>query len=394
MRMPSSNSQYLIDHLENLALLDGRFTNIKCVNIRQTGDLVGCFSLVFRADDAISKKVVALKFFDISPEVLRDQYRQQCFHREHGLLRQIIGRHRCLQLIADLKSFDLPVATTGGGSVDFPCAYFVVEWVQDSIEHFFVDQHRFTPSEKLQLFADLVLAIEALHKAEIAHRDIKADNFRSYLDKLKRVVVAIDLGCAARAETPNLVQGYDRSAGAPAYSAPEAFYGLAGDRVLAQYTDSFALGALLFELFNPSLFANRVRQVNQDYDLIFGLIAQHVNQAGGSEDARRANWRKFASQNCRGFVAVQIGSAGSSVPPAIRQPLDALLAMMTHPDVSRRSKDLGYVRRAISTCIRVLQNESLQIWKIEQMRKRREARLTKRANRVAKRHAGLVGSRV
>ena len=60
------NNKILIDTLESTPILDGRFRNIRVVNCDvATGTKRGCFSLVFRAEDVIEGKDVALKFYDM-----------------------------------------------------------------------------------------------------------------------------------------------------------------------------------------------------------------------------------------------------------------------------------------------------------------------------------------
>src|ERR1700685_1037236 len=94
------NNLLLIKTLEALPLLDGRFANLKVVNCNvATGEKRGCFSIVFRADDTIEGKPVALKFFDLNPSAISDVYRRTAFERESKILQTLQTRERCLQLV-------------------------------------------------------------------------------------------------------------------------------------------------------------------------------------------------------------------------------------------------------------------------------------------------------
>lgn len=59
----------LIDHLESRDLLQGRFTNLKCVNIGD-GKRRGNFSIILVAKDILEDELVAIKFFD--PNFMND----------------------------------------------------------------------------------------------------------------------------------------------------------------------------------------------------------------------------------------------------------------------------------------------------------------------------------
>lgn len=249
-----ANDRLLIATLEALPLFDGRFSSLKVVNCDLAKDeRRGCFSIVFRAIDTLDGKPVALKFFDLDPAIAADAYRRLAFNREHGLLQSLLTRERCLQLVKSLSSYQLTIPASGGITFTIPCSYFAIEWLDEQIDEYFLDRKPFTAIERLRLFRDVVLAVEALHREEVFHRDIKPDNLRSLTKALKRVVVAIDLGCAARLDSSAVAVAYGHSVGAPAYTSPEATCGLAGNRLVAPQTDHYALGCLLFEMFKKDV---------------------------------------------------------------------------------------------------------------------------------------------
>jgi serine/threonine protein kinase len=250
-----SNRQILVQELESLALLDGRYEAIKWVNPPSaSGQKRGCFSLVFRAYDRLDGKNVALKFFDIDPANMMQIYRRQAFAREHDILTTLMNRERCIQLCSAMSVYNLSILGPTGTTLTIPCEYFAIEWIDDEIDEFFERQDAFDAKDKLRLMNEIILAVQALHRHEVFHRDIKPDNLRSYEDGVKRLVVAIDLGTAALYSSQPIQNVYTAPVGAGAYAPPEAFCHFAGEREVAPLADNYALGCLLFELFNLDYF--------------------------------------------------------------------------------------------------------------------------------------------
>lgn len=372
-RKLSQNSKLLIQRLEATPLLESRYTDIKCVNTRSGDEAVGCFSLVFSAIDSVDGARVALKFFDIDPALAISQYRLESFRREHEILKGLTGRYRCLQLVSDLQHYVLSVAIPGGSTFDVICQFFATEWIDDSIEEFFERQDEYSASEKLKLFDDVLAALGALHAAEVAHRDVKPDNLRAKVRALRRAVVAVDMGCAARADSAHLQANYAGNVGAAAYSAPEAFCGLAGDRLLARNTDIYALGCLLFELFNPRLFALALLDANPWFELALTRLAI-VAAAPATPQQRRQTWLHEAKNLTRSFKSIDIAASGSTVPEAVARQLNELLAVMTHPNVSQRTISIDRARRTVQVCAKVLSSQEIERQRVEEARVRRKHR--------------------
>lgn len=373
----SSNSQLLIDALSNLILLDGRFERIKLMNVNAvSGEKTGCFSLVFKAFDIHSKKNVALKFYDPDPALMHDLYRRNAFQREHSILEMLLTSNRCLQLASSMSTYVLSVPLPGGRSVDLSCQYFATDWLEDSIEDFFLKQQDFSALTKLKIFNEVVLAVEALHAKSIFHRDLKADNFRSSTEALKRLVVAIDLGTAARFDSGVIQSAYGHSVGASGYAAPEAHCGLAGNRHLAHYTDIYALGCLLFELFNYDYFFQALLSANPHYGVVMVAMGTFT-QGVVDNDQQKGLWRKALDVHSASIAPISIDAPGNTIPTALVPMLNELLLSLTHADYSNRPRSLAWVRSKVWTAIRLLQNELESRRRVEATREMRRRRLEK-----------------
>lgn len=177
-------SKILITTLQGLQLLDGRFSTIRCVNVHpDKAEKRGCFSLVFSARDTTSGKQVALKFLDPDPRVTANLYRGMAFERESAILNHLLNSQRCLQLVQELKFFDIDLPLANGETAKVLCKYFAVEWLDQEIDDFFLSTGHGS-IEKLRVFNNIILAVAALHRREVFHRDLKADNLRMSTEAL------------------------------------------------------------------------------------------------------------------------------------------------------------------------------------------------------------------
>jgi len=341
-----------------------------------SGTARGVLSLVFRAFDQAENRLVALKFYDIDPVKLANDYRRDAFRREHNILQSLIGSRRCLQVGSKFSTYALQIPNASGTPLELPCHYFAVEWLEEDIDQYFEQQDSYDPIEKLKLFNDIVLGVEALHRHDVYHRDLKKDNFRAHLDGSSRIVVAIDLGSAARWESVPLSGDYGNGVGAPAYSAPEAICGLAGIRQLGRYIDTYALGCMLFELFNRDLFFYELLARNPNYFPILTAMGAPARSATTASD-KLSRWKDALRRHSNGVTPVSILALGHSVPLGIAPLLDGLVQLLTRIDYSSRPHSLEFVRRRVQSAIMCLQNERLYQIKLAEVKARRADRIAR-----------------
>jgi serine/threonine protein kinase len=370
------NNQLLRDRLEALTELDGRFSGLKLINwVSGMPAKRGNFSMVFRAFDNVENRHVALKFYDVSPPATTNNYRRQAFAREPQILERLLSRPRCLQLVRGLTLFSL-VSGPGAGALTMGCEYFVIEWLEDQIDEYFLDPKsvRFSPIDKLTLFNEILLAVAALHRREVFHRDLKHDNLRACDRDGKRVVVAIDLGTAARVESANLLPAYGGPVGAIGYSSPEARCGLAGNRKLAALTDVYAVGCLLFELFNPDHFFVQLEAFNPRIDFRLAAMARAIG-IGASEEQQVNQWNLALATHGSGVAPVAIDGPGSDIPPGIVPVIGPLLQQLTDFDHRKRPQDLEQVSFRVQSAIKLLRNEREYQRRLKNARERRAQRI-------------------
>jgi serine/threonine protein kinase len=311
----------LVQYLESLSDLDGRYTQVKCVNYTPgTQDKKGVFSLVFKAYDASEDSSVALKFFD--PEMMAITYRAVAFEREPEILKPLIGKRRCLQLVQPMQIHTWNYDPT----LPLPVKYFAMKWLDGEVEEVFQQQELYDPVDKLRLFLDITSAIQAIHRLGLFHRDIKPDNLRFYTKMGRRIVVLIDMGTAARLDTQPIMPDYQQPVGALFYNAPEACCGLAGHREVAGFTDFYALGCLLYELFNPDLFG-AVMTRNPGYGPV--LAACSIDLLARQQADRTQAWDTIARRFRHAVPPPPLDSTGTSVPPRGHNSLDGVASQLS-----------------------------------------------------------------
>jgi len=382
----TQNQIFLINQLEAAALIDDRYKELKCVS-EYNGHKRGNFSLVFQAFDTVENKFVALKFMD--PEHLTDAYRLEAFKREPKILQSLFGKSRCLRLVSGLKQFTLsialPPANGNPQKFNLHIDYFAIEWLDDDLDIIFQTQESVEAIAKLELFVDIVLAVEVLHTNNVCHRDIKVDNLRLRQDEEKEVVVAIDFGTAARAGMGHLQAIYDQPVGHLYYSAPETYAGFAGDREIGKHSDAFALGCILYELFNKELFIFGQLK-NPNYNVARCVLALAC-QGGKNFDDRLRLWQAKIPQLHYMVEPAAIDGAGSSVPPGIRNQVDAVYRDLVKFDFCLRDINLSNIRQRIFGAIKALRNERLQrfaINKRKQLRQKRQEKVRIKQERLAR----------
>lgn len=369
--MPQTAAQQLIKDIESLARLDNRYEDLTCVNL-DGAKRTGVCSLVFKARDIQNNSDVSIKF--IEPMHLGIAYRLKAFEREPDILEVLKGTPRCVDLIEGCKHFTWQL-DNNGMPVNITIPYFVCEWLDGDVESIFLEQQNYEALFKLKLFREIVLAVRAFHSKEVFHRDLKKDNFRKRA--ADDCVVAIDFGTAAgkkRTKTVNTEDYPSEPVGANAFSPPEAFITpLGSHREIGTQYDVYALGALLFDLFNVDHFVKHRAATN--FDNLLSILSMQV--AGTSdEDALLAKWREVITAHEKSVAKMKLNGRGNTIPKAVMSLLNDLFNSMVHINLDKRIS-LESCLKKIDSAIRVMENDALQ-------RRRLKINAIRRRNRLRK----------
>jgi serine/threonine protein kinase/Tol biopolymer transport system component len=124
-------------------------------------------------------------------------------------------------------------------------AYLAMEYVQGQPLTEWCDAHRLTVAARLELFMQVLEALQYAHQKQVIHRDLKASNI---LVTEAGQVRLLDFGVAKlleadEADLAPLTSVYGRSL-TPDYASPELLY---GDLIDAR-SDIYSLGVLLYEM--------------------------------------------------------------------------------------------------------------------------------------------------
>ena len=274
-----------------------------------------------------------------------------------------------------MRQYNLEVPLPNGELFSVPCNYFVCDWIDDDVDAYFDRQDEIEALSKLSVFRGLVAAVNAVHTKNICHRDVHVKNFRSEPEHGSQLVSIIDFGTAAAHDSTALLPEYESPVGILTYAAPETFVGMAGERKIGRLADIYALGCLLYELFNPHtyVFARDTKTEFQKAVSALGLILSTQSTAVGKAEA----WRRHVGLFRAIGEAPTIDDIGTSVPPAIAKSLSDIYRRMTDFDYTRRINDLTFVLRRMDSLERILAHEDTYQARLAMMRSRRMRRVEK-----------------
>jgi len=364
----------IAEAIEDSDLIDNRFRGAVWVNTPdKDGNKPGFFSLIFRAHDIVEDRQVALKFLDTTTGT--SPYRQAAFEREPEILKDLIGHNRCLQLVAGISTHTVNITTAQGDTLPVSCRFFATEWLDQGLEEFFLDQQRIEARAKIRIFTDIVQSIEALHRANIHHRDIKPDNLKVRVTNSNKITIAIDFGTAARSISPPLLDNYEFQVGDQRYSSPESFCGLAGHRQIAKYTDLFGLGCILYELFDyREYWKVYLDNITTQQIILYLQAATHKTQ---DVDLRLNAYITALTPLKRAAPQPNLEREKSTAPACIINLLNNVIAKLTAFDYRQREINLDKIRRTLRAMTTVIDNTELQAQILAKKRILREQRKRK-----------------
>ncbi|RME04538.1 MAG: serine/threonine protein kinase [Planctomycetota bacterium] len=186
----------------------------------------GAMGVVFRAQQKVIGRIVALKILSLKNIGLQDNSLQR-FLREAKTAAKLI--HPNIATILDIGE--------ERGFHFFAMQFIEGRSLKDIIDYHYYDQY--SVYDKIEIFLGMAKALTAAHRAGIVHRDIKPANV--VLDK-EGVPVILDFGIAKTEEAPGLTKTGIVVGSAPFMSPEQA----RGEKVDFR-TDVFSLGTMMYE---------------------------------------------------------------------------------------------------------------------------------------------------
>ncbi|MCC7015414.1 MAG: serine/threonine protein kinase [Planctomycetes bacterium] len=140
-----------------------------------------------------------------------------------------------------------------GGATPTGRPYFAMEFVQGVPITTFCDEAQLPLRARLELFADVCVALQHAHHKGVIHRDVKPSNVLVTLEDGRPRPKVIDFGIAkatgVELSERTLLTGLHQMIGTPDYMAPEQ---AAGSLDIDTRADVYSLGVLLYELLTGS----------------------------------------------------------------------------------------------------------------------------------------------
>jgi WD40 repeat protein/serine/threonine protein kinase len=164
--------------------------------------------------------------------------------------RQVIARFEAERQALALMDHPNIARVLDAGATPTGRPYFVMELVRGEPITEFCDRRRLGIGERLELFAQVCLAVQHAHQKGIIHRDIKPSNVLVTTVDDKPVPKVIDFGIAkatsARLTEATVFTELRQIIGTPEYMSPEQADPSVAD--IDTRTDVYSLGVLLYEL--------------------------------------------------------------------------------------------------------------------------------------------------
>jgi eukaryotic-like serine/threonine-protein kinase len=215
--------------LQESDVLDGKYVVRNCIG-------QGGMGSVFLADQPSLRRQVAIKM--LRPERTRSASQAQRMRAEAVAACHVHNPH-CVSVI---DCCNLPDGTP----------YIVMQYIPGLPLGCLIGEDRLSLVRALELFAQILSAIGAVHDSGIIHADVKSDNFLVESFEERDHVTLIDFGLAQFAGEHSRLRAENGErviSGTPDYMAPEVIRG----EPPTHASDLYAAGVILYELLTGTL---------------------------------------------------------------------------------------------------------------------------------------------
>jgi len=182
--------------------------------------------------------------------------------------RQVIARFEAERQTLALLDHPNIAKVLDAGKAESGRSYFVMELVEGASLTDYCDQQQLSTRQRLELFAQVCLAVQHAHQKGIIHRDLKPSNVLVAVYDGVPVPKIIDFGISKAVDRQPgeaaLITGVGLMMGTPLYMSPEQA-GASGLDVDTR-SDIYSLGVMFYELLTGStpFDAERVRKAAYD----------------------------------------------------------------------------------------------------------------------------------
>jgi serine/threonine protein kinase len=139
--------------------------------------------------------------------------------------KQVVARFEAERQALALMDHPNIAKVVDAGATEAGRPYFVMELVRGIKITEYCDENQLSPRERLELFAQVCLAVQHAHQKGVIHRDLKPSNVLVTVHDAKPVPKIIDFGIAKATEgrltDKTLFTAFDQFLGTPAYMSPE-----------------------------------------------------------------------------------------------------------------------------------------------------------------------------